>query len=40
LVVGNEKGDDYLVRVLASQGRAVTPDQVGDKIIFDVGAAN
>jgi len=26
--------------VLASQGRAVTPDQVGDKIIFDVGAAN
>jgi hypothetical protein len=40
LVVGNEKGDDYLVRVLASQGRAVTPDHVGDKIIFDVGPAN
>jgi hypothetical protein len=40
LVVGNEKGDDYLVRVLTSQGRAVTHDPVGDKIVFDVGAAD
>ena len=37
LVVNN---NDYLVQVLTSQGRTVTPEDVGNKIIFDVGAAN
>ncbi|MGO9605184.1 MAG: hypothetical protein ACLQAT_17650 [Candidatus Binataceae bacterium] len=37
LVVNNV---DYLVAVLSSQGRTVVPEDIGDKIIFDVGAAS
>ena len=40
LVVGNQPGDDYLVGVLASQGRRVTPEHVGEKTIFDVAATD
>ena len=40
LLVGNQKGDDYLVGVLASQGRTVTPEHIGEKTIFDVAAAD
>ena len=32
-------GADYLVSVLSSQGRTVVPEDIGNKIIFDVAAA-